>query len=123
MLLTELPQRLREEFERSARLLYDRDGVAKALIEAVELWLVQRREALLEAEKNENDRAFDTLKVELERDHFGKWAVIAYGKLQGLGNSLEEVEQFASTAQDRIVIQIGEGRPREVELGWQMTFA
>ena len=123
MLLTELPQRLREEFERSARLLYDRDGVVKALIEAVELWLAQRHEALIEAERNENDRAFDALRAELERDHFGKWAVIANGKLQGLGNSLEEVERFASTAQDRIVIQIGEGRPRQVELGWQMTFA
>jgi len=123
MLLTELPQRLREEFERSARLLYAREGVVKALIEAVELWLAQRRDVLLEAEKNENDHAYEALKAELERDHFGKWAVIADGKLQGLGNSLEEVEQFASTAQDRIVIQIGEGRPREVELGWQMTFA
>ena len=65
-------KRLREEFERSARLLYDRDGVAKALIEAA-----QRHDALIETEKNENDRAFDALKAELERDNFGKWAVIA----------------------------------------------
>ncbi len=122
MVLAELPQRLRDEFERSAQLLYDRDGIAKALVEAVELWLAQRRDVLIEAERTANDQVYEALRPELERDHRGEWAVVAYGKLQGLGNSLEEVEQFAATARDRIVIHIGQSRPREIELGWQMTF-
>ena len=123
MIMTELPQRLQDEFERTARLLYDRDGVARALIEAVELWLAQHRKRVLDTERSANDRGYEALKAGLERDHWGKWVVIADGTLQGVGDSLEEVEQFAPTARDRIVMRVGEKRPKEVEFGWQMAFA
>jgi hypothetical protein len=48
--------------------------------------------------------------------------VIAHGQLQGVGNSLAEVNHLAPEAQDRIVMQVGEQRPKEVELGWQIAF-
>jgi hypothetical protein len=40
--------------------------------------------------------------------------VIAHGKLQGIGDSLKEVNQLAP---DRIVMQVGEHQPKEVDLG------
>ncbi len=122
MLNIELPQELHDEFERSAHLLYDSDGVKRALIEAIELWLAQRQAQLIEAEKTANARAYERLKPELERDHWGQWIVIAHGDLQGMGACLEDVEPLAPSAHARIVMQVGEERPKEIELGWQLTF-
>ena len=124
MATIEIPQRLQEEFERTARLLYENDSVRQALIEAIELWLAQHRETPLEeVAPIANDQAYKKLMAELERDHSGKWIVIAEGKLQGVGASLAEVEHLASDVEDRIIMQVGQNRPKEVELGWQMTFA
>ncbi|MBI3360307.1 MAG: hypothetical protein HY023_04275 [Chloroflexi bacterium] len=77
----------------------------------------------LEEERTANDRAYEALRAELEQRHSGKWIVMAHGKLQGVGDSLEEVDQLASTAHDRIVMRVGEKRSKEIEIGWQMTFA
>ncbi|MBI3913622.1 MAG: hypothetical protein HY327_05485 [Chloroflexi bacterium] len=123
MLITDFPKRLQEEFERTARRLYGGESVSRALIEAIELWLAQHRLNLMDAEREANDRAYEQLRAELERQHWGKWVVIADGVLQGIGDSLEQVNEFAPTARDRIVMQVGATRPSEVELGWQMTFA
>lgn len=122
MWTVEFPQPLREEFEHCARLVYEHNSKERALIEAVKLWLAQHREMSVETDGAINDRAYEMLKPELEREYWGKWIVIAYGQLQGVGDSLEEVDQFASTARDRIIVQVGEGRPKEVEIGWQMAF-
>jgi hypothetical protein len=122
MLTTELPTILQEKFERTARLLYENDSTQQALIEAIELWLEQHRCKLIEDEAEVNNRAYENLRAQLEQEHKGKWIVIAHGKLQGVGNSLKEVDHLAPTSLDRIVMQIGENRPREVELGWQMNF-
>ena len=122
MITTELPQRLQEEFEQTAHLFYDHDAIRQALTEAVELWLAQRREILSDIEQVANDQIYEKLRLELERDHFGKWIVIAHGQLQGVTDSLEEADLLVPAAQDRIIIQIGEDRPREVELGWQIAF-
>lgn len=46
MLIAELPQPLQAEFERTAQLFYDQDGVQHALIEAIELWLTQQHQKL-----------------------------------------------------------------------------
>jgi len=104
-------------------LVYDHDGLAQALSEAVELWLARHRQTPVEAESTANDRAYETLKEELEHEYKGKWIVIAHGQLQGRGDSLAEVDRLASTARDRIIMQVGEDRPREIELGWQSAFA
>ena len=122
MLTAELPPTLQEKFEHTARLLYKTDSTQQALIQAIELWLAQQQQyKLINAEMEANNQAYETLKEQLEQEYFGKWIVIAYGKLQGVGNSLKEVNQFALTALDRIVIQIGANRSHEVELGWQMN--
>ncbi len=45
MLTAQLPQPLQEEFERTAQLLHNGDGVQRALIEAIELWLSQQQKS------------------------------------------------------------------------------
>ncbi len=123
MLTAELPQQLQEEFERTARLLHDHDSIKQALTEAIELWLAQQRHRLIQAEAKANNQAFETLRAELEQNYSGKWIVIAHGKLQGTADTPEELNLLAPTAHHRIVMQVGDTRPQEVELGWQMTFA
>jgi len=73
--------------------------------------------------KNANNQAFESLRAELEKNHLGKWIVIAHSKLQGVADTPEELNHLAPTAHHRIVMQMGQTRPKEVELGWQMTFA
>jgi len=122
MLTAELPQQLQEEFERTARLMHDHDSIRQALIEAIELWLTQQQQKLIQAEAVVNNQAFENLRDELEQSYPGKWIVIAQGKLQGVADMPEELNHLAPTAQHRIVVQVGQTRSQEVELGWQTTF-
>ena len=122
MLTTELPPQLQEEFERTARLLHDRDSIRLALIEAIELWLAQQRQKLIQKETRANNQTFDKLRAELEQNYPEKWIVIAHGKLQGIADTPEELNPLAPMAQHRIIIQVGHTRPQKVELGWQMMF-
>lgn len=123
MLTTELPPSLQEEFESTARLLHDQDSIRRALIEAIELWLAQQRHKLIQTEATANNQAFEKLRGELEQNYSDKWIVIAYGQLQGVADAPEALNHLAPTAHHRIVMQVGQTRPKEVELGWQMTFA
>lgn len=123
MIHIELPDRLQQEFERRAQQLYGKDSLARALVEAIELWLAQHREHLVEPERAANDHAYASLAPDLEKMYAGKWVTIAHGKLQGVGDSIEQVSALASTARDRLVFQVGATRPQEVEFGWQMSFA
>lgn len=122
MLQIELPPQLQTKFESRARSLYNQAGVSRALIEAIELWLAQHQDSRHDAEMATNDHTYEQLREELEREHWSQWVVIAHGKLQGMGDTLEAVDDFAADAEDRIVTQIGAYQPREVELGWQASF-
>ena len=122
MLMAELPSQLQEEFERTARLLHDQDSIRQALIEAIELWLTQQHQKLTQSEAEINNQVFENLRAELEQNYGGKWIVIAHGKLQGVADLPEELNDLAPAAHHRIVVQIGQTRPQEVELGWQTTF-
>jgi Arc/MetJ-type ribon-helix-helix transcriptional regulator len=82
---------------------------------------IDRKSSLYEIETI-NDRHYNEIRESLEQTYAGKWVVIANGKLAGIANSLEEANQHAADATDRIVYRIGEQRPQEVELGWQMAF-
>jgi hypothetical protein len=104
-------------------LLHDQDSVRQALIEAIELWLAQQQQKLIDVEAATNNQAFETLKSELEQKYPGQWIMIAHGQLQGVADAPEELKDLAPTAYHRLVMQVGLTRPQEVELGWQMTFA
>ncbi len=122
MLTANLPQPLQDEFERTAHLLHEQDSVRQALIEAIELWLAQQHEKLLETESAINNQAFDLLQAELEEKYAGQWVVVANGKYLGAAQTPEDLNDLAPSARHRIVAQMGQVRPREVELGWQMMF-
>ncbi len=123
MLTANLPSKLEKEFESTAHLLYQQNSVQEAFQEAVELWLSKYRQNKPEAHFALNNEAYEQLKPTLERDYQGKWIVIADGKLQGSGNSFDDVRQLAANLKDRIVLQVGQFRPKKVELGWQIAFA
>ena len=123
MLTLELPQALQEEFEKTARLLHDQDSVRQALVEAIELWLAQQHQKLAQTEATANNETYDKLRPELEQQYPGKWIMIAHEVLQGVANTPDELSHLAPDAHHRIVVQVGQNRPQEVELGWQTTFA
>jgi hypothetical protein len=123
MLTAELPQPLQEEFERTAHLLHDQDGIRQALIEAIELWLSQQHQKLTQVEASINNQAFETLWEELAQKYPGQWVVIAGGKFLGAAHTPEELNELAPTARNRIIVQMGQTRPKKVELGWHATFA
>ncbi len=87
MLAIELPKPLQQEFEQTAQQFYDHDGVKRAAIEAIKLWLSAQRKRRVDAEAKANNQAFEKLRTQLERDYFGQWIVIADGQLQGVGDS------------------------------------
>jgi len=122
MLTMELPKALQQEFEQTAQKFYVHDGVKRAVIEAIELWLAKQHQRQIDAEAKANNQAFKNIQAEIEKDYFGSFLVIAHGQLQGVGESLAEVNHLAPDAQHRIVMQVGERRPKEVELGWQIEF-
>ena len=123
MLIAELPQTLQEEFERTVHLLHGEDPIRQALIEAIELWLTQQHQKLIEAEALINNLVFEQIRNELEKNYPNKWIVIANGEFLGAADTLEALNHVASTARHRIAVQMGQIRPQEVELGWQMMFA
>ena len=123
MLHAELPQPLQEEFERTAQLLHDTNGIQYALIEAVELWLAQQHQKLVDSVISSNNQVFEELRSELEAKYSGQWIVIAEGKFLGAADTPEELNHLAPTARHRILIQMGNAYSNKVELGWQMNFA
>jgi hypothetical protein len=122
MLISELPPRLQEKFVQTAESIYGRDNTQRALVEAVELWLAENHLRAIEIEEKINNQAFTKLQTELEEQYNGKWIVIAHGRLQGVGDSIQDVNHLAMDARHRIVMQMGRNYPQEVELGWQMAF-
>ena len=123
MLRAELPQPLQEEFERTAHLLHEHNGVQNALIEAIELWLAQQHQKLVDIEVSANNQVFDKMRSELESQYPGQWVVIAQGKFLGAASTPEELNLLAPTARHRILTQMSKASPHKVELGWQMNFA
>ena len=115
MLIADIPETLQHHFEHTAHRLYQTDGVKQALMEAIELWLAQHRNPVIEAEAWANNQAYQNLKAELEQKYLGKWIVIAHGQLQGVGDTIMKLKQLASNAHHRIVMQLGQPHSTEVE--------
>ena len=122
MLRVELPNQLQEEFEKTARLLHEEDGVQQALIEAIELWLTQQHQKSIDAERALNNQFFDQMRSELTEKYPGQWIVIARGKFYGAADTPEKLNRLAVDAKQRLVVKLEPFQPKQVELGWQMNF-
>jgi hypothetical protein len=72
MLELELPESLQQEFEQTAQKFYDHEGVKRAAIEAIELWLAGLRQRQVDAQAKANNQAFEKLQAELIDKYFGK---------------------------------------------------
>ncbi len=120
-----IPQDLQAEFESVATLMYGEEDAPRALTEAVELWLANHRKQVIESEHEANRQTYLQIKSELAEKYPGKWFAIAHGKLQGVADTIEALNEVAMDAHHRIVMQVGEPafiQPvREIELGWQIS--
>lgn len=119
-----VPQKLHDKFiQRASQRFGEEKGSEKALEEAIALWLQATEEANtndLKVERKLNNDTYQQLKGELQQKYPGKFVVIAWGELQGMGDSLEQVAPLAANAKHRLVFQVGEAPPKRTERLWRM---
>jgi hypothetical protein len=127
MLVTvQVPEQLHDKFMQRARERFgEGKNSEKALEEAIALWLEatdkdDTNALLIKAERKLNNEAYQRLKSELEQKYLGKYVVIAWGELQGTGDTLAQVAPLAATAKHRLVFKVGETRPKRTERLWRM---
>jgi len=99
--------------------LYGAGGTAKALEGAIELWLIETKDEMMARERKLNNDAFRRLCPEFEKQQ-GRYVVIAHGKLQGVGDSIESLQSLAPDAYHRLVFKVGEPLPKRRRLGWKV---
>jgi len=97
---------------------FSKGAVSKALEAAVSLWL--RYDYEPQGEEEANNKAFESMRTELESRHPGMYAVIAGGQLVSVYRSLAEALPAGVRHSHRLVFKIGE-RPAKVRLGWRST--
>ena len=117
----EIPEDVGVRFRHKAEQLYGTGETAKALEGAIELWLREMKddEEIVARERKLNNDAFRRLWPELEKQQ-GRYVVIAHGKLQGVGDSIESLQSVAPDAHHRLVFKVGEPLPRRRRLGWRV---
>jgi len=116
---TKIPEDVEVRFRRRVEQLYGAGGIAQALERAIELWLSETKDEIVAIERKLNNDAFRRLWPELEEQQ-GRYVVIAHGKLQGIGDSIESLQSLAAGAHHRLVFKVGEPFPRKKRLGWRV---
>jgi len=116
---TKIPKDLEARFKREVEQLYGAGGTAKALERAIELWLRETRDEMVARERKLNNEAFRRLQPELGK-YQGRYVLIAHGRLQGVGDSIESLRNLAPDAHHRLVFKAGELPPRKRRLGWRI---
>lgn len=122
MIKGSLPRELEKSFRRKAmeRYGYSKGAVSKALEAAVKLWLMYDYEPTDEEEAN--NRAFESMREELEANYREKYVTIAGGKLTGIHGDLEEaVKVNEGEYTHRIIFKIGDRPTQRVRLGWRVV--
>ena len=121
MATVQIPDRLRDELEHQARRLYGEDGTNQAVSQAIELWLTPVEEDGVEVARALNNGVYRECKPELEAKHWGQWAVIDQGRLQGVSPNFDAVKELGLGSGHRLVFRVGEAPPRKVRsLGWRI---
>jgi len=116
---TKIPEDVEARFRRTVEQLYGTGGTAIALERAIELWLSETKYEIVAIERKLNNDALKRLQPELEKQQ-GRYVVIAHGKLQGVGDSIESLRSLAPNAHHRLVFKVGEPLPRKRRLGWRV---
>ena len=118
---TKIPKDVEVRFRRKVEQLYGAEGTAQALEGAIELWLKETKDEMVARERKLNNNAFRQLRPEFEKQQ-GRYVVIAHGKLQNVGDSIESLQSLAADAHNRLVFKVGEplSIPRRRRLGWRV---
>jgi hypothetical protein len=116
---TRIPEDVEARFRLKVEQLYGAEGMAKALEGAIELWLRETTEEAVARDRRLNNALFRQLQPELEKQR-GRYVVIAHGKLQGVGDSIESLQGLALDAHHRLVFKVGDPLPRKRRLGWRV---
>ena len=119
-LIIEIPEHLEAKFKSRVKQVYGTIEMTQALQKVIGFWLTKTERDLVVSERKLNNEAFSRLRSELEEKYQGKYAVIAYGKLQGVGESVDSVQNLAAEAHHRLVFKVGESLPRRRDLGWRI---
>jgi len=120
MIKGSIPKKLEEMFRKKAmeKYGYSKGAISKALEAAIRLWL--RYDYDLADEEESNNRAFESMKEELEEKYQGMYVVIADGRLISVHKTLDEALKVeGGKFSHRIVFRVGEKPVRRVRLGWR----
>ena len=119
MIKASVPKDLEEAFRRQAmeRYGFSKGAVSKALEAAVRLWL--RYDYEPRGEEEVNNKAYESIRDELESKYPGMYAVIAEGRLLSVHASLREVPPAKAGQSHRLVFKVGERPVAKVRLGWR----
>ncbi len=107
------------KFRHEVEQLYGAEGMGEALERAMEFWLQETQDEMVARERRLNNDALSRLQPELERQQ-GRYVVIAHGKLQGVGDSIESIQGLSPDALHRLVFRVGESPSRRRRLGWRV---
>ncbi len=77
------------------------------------------------AEIERDVQVYESLREELERDHWGEWVIIVEGKLVAIAPTLDEADRLTRErvpdAAGRLVRKVGEELPQVLEKLWART--
>jgi len=110
-----LPLVLKKVSEEKIRLLKSEAAkrgitLSQAIEEAIEIWLRLSKSSVTEDDVID-DAIWEERKKELIEKYKGKYVIIAYGKIQGIFNSIDDVSEFLKSLRPKlkraIVVHIG----------------
>jgi len=116
-------KKVSEEKIRALKAEAARRGItlSQAVEEAIELWL-RLSNASIAVDDVVDDAVWEEQRAKLEKEYRGKYVVIAFGRVQGVFDSLEQVAEFLRSLRPRprraIVVRPGVDTGGEVREWW-----
>lgn len=93
--------------------------IGDSICKPLEILPINKTE-LIKKEREKNQITYNECKEELKKKYFGKYVVIAKGKIQSVGESFEEVKDVALDANHRFIFKVEPKKEKGGLLGWPM---
>ena len=109
---------VKEELYREVKAQSARLGktVSEVVTSALEDWL-RRKAPEEDREFLQNNLAYEALEEELSAKYVGRYVAFEKGRLVGAADTIDGLSRFMSDVDHRIVVRVGEDRPRRTYLG------
>jgi len=109
---------IKEELYREVKAQSARLGktVSEVVTSALEDWL-RRKAPEEDREFLQNNLAYEALEEELSAKYLGRYVAFEKGRLVGAADTLDALTPFMGDVDHRIVLKVGEDRPRRKYLG------